>query len=150
MSTIYFLKFFFKLAWVLEINESFFTTSMNLLIGSSPILFNTSLSILTSCVWRSRSSGGGVGFICLLLALIGWMLWELYKLFPNILVWVVFNPPALIFLLSCKISSERADYFSFNSSEYIIIRSTTSLSNCWTLGLCFSSGMRHFPTNYLN
>jgi hypothetical protein len=44
---------------VLEINDNFFTTSINLLIGSYPILFRTSLSILTNCVCLNRSSGGG-------------------------------------------------------------------------------------------
>jgi hypothetical protein len=47
-------------------------------------------------------------------AFIGWMLWELYKLLPNIRVCVVLRAPEFIFLLNWRISSERAVSFYFN------------------------------------
>ena len=120
--------------------------STNLLIGSSPILFNTSLSIFTICVCLNVSYGGAcdnfpfnAGAWC-----------ELYRLVPNILVWVAPNPPVLIFLLNCNISSDNALSFSLSSSEYLTILSTTNVNNYLIDGLYFSYCVKHNFTKLRN
>ena len=137
----YFLKFFFKAVWVDAIKDSRLTMSINLFIGSYPILLITSLSILTSWVCRKGSS---IGLLAVVFNL-AWNWCGLYELVPNSRVCVAPNPvPILIFLFMLTISSVNPIYFSLSSSLYMITLSAAILRIWDAFGLCSSSFDKQF------